>query len=75
MIVASAGPLPVGHITDGIYEGPETDSNPTQIRFFVIRIATRDEYVEYGREAYGEKFSIDEDLRRGWNHYYQVSMD
>ena len=57
------------------YEGPQTKGEMVSTRVCALRVATREEYLEYGFATFGEEFHPNEDLRRGWNYYYQISVD
>jgi hypothetical protein len=75
MIISSAQPLVIGEHCTRWYEGPQTKGNQIEVRICALRVATREEYLAYGYSQFGEEFEPDEDLRRGWNNYYLVSMD
>lgn len=75
MIIAAAMEMPIGIPVDRLYEGPQTHGRLVPCRLMALRIATREEYVAYGIASYGDEFSINEDLARKWNHYYEVSID
>lgn len=75
MIICSSHSLVVGQISDEIYQGPLTNYVPVKSRIQVLRKITREEYLEAGRELYGDKFYEDEDLHRGFHFYYEISVD
>ena len=74
-IVASNCPLPLNTPIDEIYEGPQTDKVPTKCRIVALRITTREEYLKVNMELWGDKFLLDDDLRRGFYHYYEITTD
>jgi hypothetical protein len=75
MIISSPIPMKIGEICTRYYEGPQTKGERTEVRVCALRTATREEYVKYGLEQFGDEFSPTANLLRGWNHYYEISID
>lgn len=75
MIVCAAKSMPIGVPITRFYEGPQTNGQLTQTRIMALRVATREEYLEHGRMLFPDTFDENEDLRRGWTNYYEVSID
>lgn len=79
MIVCSAIPMKIGEICTRYFEGPQTNGEHIIVRVCAIRVATREEYVEYFEDLMKQyphiKFKKNLDLERGWTNYYEISHD
>ena len=75
MIIASPLPMTIGEICTRLYEGPPTKGKSVIVRVCALREATREEYLQYGREHFKNEFDDNGDIQRGWNNYYLISID
>ena len=74
MIVACPVPQPIGEIVTRNYEGPGYEDK-IEIRCYIIREATEDEYLRYGKDTFGDVFEPNEHKDRGWDLFYEISVD